>query len=880
MTPYRLVTTSSDGFARVWDIREACLKRYPAHVGKRAEYKLDLTDSEMKEERDHDNAHTPTKQVNGGESANILPPLPRRDGTAGSETANGILGSPQIDRAARSQSNGIVVPPLPAAVPPLPGAEADGAVAGGENNNANPGDQNNAIQQDIPLGQFVPNETIDEGVKLLKKYQHGSAGEDVAGPGTRSRRGKVNVICVARCPLGGHFITGSDDGICRVWKEVEDHKVTIVDRRHSRRPNLKIPRSDLVDTGKLPNADVSANRLAWNFVSHISITGKPLMKLMGHISAITDLAYSYSGDRFLSASQKDGVIRVWSIGASGIWRGKSNERNVTQVVIKLTNPTGSTVNTQRRRAPGNATRTETSKVSCDVAVWTRDDAYIISSQSILLKQSGTEIQPGSQYLFLWNSHTGQCLMGFSGAHTMQCPVVIPHPDDSSLVLTAAADGHAKLWDWETGRCIFTHKNKECTNPDASTRSKLAGFLDGAWGPGGTNIVLTDDSGSVTILDSSDHRNCNENIGPAWMSEQYFASDYYDLAWDTHGYCIEKGSEQPPHLAPKGARVSRSSAPWSDEINETFAKLVGPLPLPENVCRFRRERIRSNADAAGTNVGNLLSVRQTKVRRGVREFDPSSTIMVRASGHVDPADKKAKSQSRMRDTETARSEETRALSSNYRYLGYDDIIRREGDPDDEEVVDSDDEEFEPGARNASSNARQSDDSDDELDADDLDVESPRRLGGRNHRRSEPTARARQQRAQRRSRNRDDFVEIGSDDEGVVEIMSTNNNPSGPYERDYTIWSHFWRAPTSGRIRRKWVRRMESDTSYRGQKIYTPQVGDSVVYIPRAHFETLKDFPSLPPPWQHWPQEAVWPVVRCLVRGIRYRFPYEDYFRGSQ
>jgi hypothetical protein len=158
------------------------------------------------------------------------------------------------------------------------------------------------------------------------------------------------------------------------------------------------------------------------------------------------------------------------------------------------------------------------------------------------------------------------------------------------------------------------------------------------------------------------------------------------------------------------------------------------------------------------------------------------------------------------------------------------------------------------------------------------ESPQRRGGR---RSETSGVERQRRAQRRSTRRDtQFVELGSDDEMVAQFMSTNNTPSGPYIRDYTVAGHFWRMPSTGRVRRKWLCRHESDSSYEGRKTYTPQLGDSVVYIPRAHFETIKEFPSLTPPWQRWPQGAVWPVVRCSVRGIRFRFPYEDYFRRGQ
>ena len=118
------------------------------------------------------------------------------------------------------------------------------------------------------------------------------------------------------------------------------------------------------------------------------------------------------------------------------------------------------------------------------------------------------------------------------------------------------------------------------------------------------------------------------------------------------------------------------------------------------------------------------------------------------------------------------------------------------------------------------------------------------------------------------------------------MSSNITPSGPYVRDYEDGmgggGHPWRLKNRSdarRVHRQWVRRTESETSYHGNKAYTPQCGDSVVYIPRAHYETLKEFPSFSPPWQNWPSGTDWPIVRCFVRGVRYRFPYEVYFRTT-
>jgi hypothetical protein len=220
------------------------VKRYGALIGKREEYRLRLTDSEKKAinresgTESRPEAVVPPLPVREGVTAPaapntesrpeaIVPPLPVREGVTAPTAPN--LESPQPhagsgqqpnDSAGEPSQGGVIVPPLPAAVPPLPGAQNNAGVAqnGDGNNSAAP-------------GQFVANDLMDEGVKLLSKYKHGSTDEDVGGPGTRSRRAAVNVICVARCPLGGHFTTGSDDGICRVWADSNESGVATVDRR-------------------------------------------------------------------------------------------------------------------------------------------------------------------------------------------------------------------------------------------------------------------------------------------------------------------------------------------------------------------------------------------------------------------------------------------------------------------------------------------------------------------------------------------------------------------------------------------------------------------------------------------------------------------------
>jgi len=185
LTPYRLVTTGSDGLSRMWDIREAAINRYGAHVGKRQDYALPPVDNGRSRDGGSEAAGASSSILASGDE--LLPPLPLPDGGNG----------------AGLQENG--------------GAAANNGVEGAHNVAA--GAQAAEGENDQP-GQFVRNDILDEGVRLVTKLQHGAPPDaSLPGASTRSRRKAVRVICIARCPKGGHFATGAEDGICRVWSE-------------------------------------------------------------------------------------------------------------------------------------------------------------------------------------------------------------------------------------------------------------------------------------------------------------------------------------------------------------------------------------------------------------------------------------------------------------------------------------------------------------------------------------------------------------------------------------------------------------------------------------------------------------------------------------
>ena len=65
-------------------------------------------------------------------------------------------------------------------------------------------------------GDFVANHRMHPGVTLLAQLQHGKLLQDedneLQGRVTRTGPGRVvKVMCIARCPVGGHFATGSDE---------------------------------------------------------------------------------------------------------------------------------------------------------------------------------------------------------------------------------------------------------------------------------------------------------------------------------------------------------------------------------------------------------------------------------------------------------------------------------------------------------------------------------------------------------------------------------------------------------------------------------------------------------------------------------------------
>jgi hypothetical protein len=596
-----------------------------------------------------------------------------------------------------------------------------------------------------------------------------------------------------------------------------------------------------------------------------------------HTNAVTDMKYSSAGDRILTASMKDGNVCIWS----GFHPPPLPVSFVisSQLCIQL----------------GEVARDgfSTAKVNCDGVAWTCDDMKVITSQSSPTKGSGTEIIPESHFIYVWDSHTGKCLMGIASSHSSLCPSLAPHPYLPSVFASAGADGAVNVWDLDRGDCFYSHSNNLLHGPiePASDRGKLCGCLEVQFSPDGLYLILTDESGRVIILDTqtpASLRTQSNNVEEKALQEQYFANDYYELAYDANGYCIERGSGRPPHLAPGGVRCTHEGVPYPEVMRETYRELRGPLPIPPGSAMLYRDDTRCIQKQLERGVVSRNSV--TKPRRILvrnPDFTQScETAIITKDGNFvqNDGENMSRSTSRLpgatsnRNTNNSTSTD-RPLSNRYRWISYNDLPESEGEEEDQ-----DDEEFIVNGRRLDESSE--DERNEFLSQFHRRQESGRGRGGsgRNRRREShaPDGEVREENQPSRASSRQAaqriYNELNSDDEALVELMSTHTKPSGKYVDDWNISGHLFKLPRGGGdlVRRNWLCR----TIYHGRKSYCPQVGDSVVYIPKAHGETIRKFwiQDYSPPWRSWPTASSWPVVRCKVTHARYRFPYEMNYKS--
>lgn len=219
-----------------------------------------------------------------------------------------------------------------------------------------------------------------------------------------AERRKVPVKSVSICPLGGYFVTGADDGVARVWSiaALEAPYLPAEDKPGEKDEGeaSKAPSEEKKDEGDDSDEEYKDEGLdlyssdddmdgSFDEPEHAEaavVQAPPQLpdvpqlvcELAGHRTSITDVTYSPLGDRFITASQIDGSVRVWT------WsEGYTDPRCVVlQVYPSLKDDNADQQDDDEDNGKRKSKKKKVPSPHVDAAIWTHDGRYVVTSQSI------------------------------------------------------------------------------------------------------------------------------------------------------------------------------------------------------------------------------------------------------------------------------------------------------------------------------------------------------------------------------------------------------------------------------------------------------------------------------------------------------------------
>ncbi|CAK4529249.1 unnamed protein product [Aphanomyces euteiches] len=331
-------------------------------------------------------------------------------------------------------------------------------------------------------------------------------------------------------PLGDVVVTGSQDGIGRVWHIAE----------YLTQPTPVAPEVNNEDVDSVVNsipqeapvsnanfvvqqrpADVPEQPGATNpHWANAQVITEPLAVMNGHTQSISTLLFNTKGDAIATSSMKDGTSRLWK------WSKVKPYEKMTQIVLN-----GPEMLLSSRRTP--------SVLTTDQLMWTCDDSRLVTLHSRKPEVSGNWCQA----VRVWNPLTGKPLLTLSHSskgHTNAVFAMDTHPTDWRILLTAGFDGRIILWDIETGRIMRFFQNWESpTNTDGCA------ILDVSFSPSGDSFAVTDRAGRLMLFGTGP-----DDPYQSVPCEQYFSNDYAPIDLDANLNVVDRETQIQPHLLPR------------------------------------------------------------------------------------------------------------------------------------------------------------------------------------------------------------------------------------------------------------------------------------------------------------------------------------------
>ena len=233
-----------------------------------------------------------------------------------------------------------------------------------------------------------------------------------------------------------------------------------------------------------------------------------------HGSDVYLLNVSRGGDQLASAS-RDGMVCIWRLKKRD---RKKGPQETWKIETSFVAPEREEQHVGRRR------REETPRV--DQVTWNADDSLVLASTHTF-------------EVVVYSVAQGGIVMRLSGVHTEPVHVIICHPFEPRLAMTASYSGEVVLWDLRDGSPVKVFYSVDC-RPDGRKWPDPIPYVDGYWGPDGHQVTLSDAAGQLHVI--------AVGTPDAWLErtpyDQYLSNDYDELFVDDEGVVRSVETNQP------------------------------------------------------------------------------------------------------------------------------------------------------------------------------------------------------------------------------------------------------------------------------------------------------------------------------------------------
>ena len=589
-----------------------------------------------------------------------------------------------------------------------------------------------------------------------------------------------------------------------------------------------------------------------------------------HQSDVYLLQQSHAGSWMASAS-RDGMVCVWKPGKGGHHR-RLVPIDTWKFVCSFSAPIEED-DARSRRRKGPPPRV-------DQIVWNADDTMVLTSVQ-------------NFRVLVYSVHDGKVMGELAGVHEEPVHVVLAHPYDPRIAVTASYSGEVVVWDILDGSPLKIFYSTD-TRPDGRKWPDPIAYVDGFMSPDGHYAALTDAAGQLHVIGIGERDD--------WIDrapyDQFLSTDYEDLIVDSEGVVRSAATNDPADARqasdvlcdatatpyPHGFQVAYRegnllSSPWRD------VAWIQPGQQPGYVMAaptLTAAQWRVYASGGSENAAQQALTRaQLRLQEHERQIDmpgdaPRNNV---ANNNNNNAMRRALQRDRLWET-ISDDDLSDELGNDGEYGGrrqprrpsrQSERLAALGDDNADEVVDIEE------VSEEQQRARQQ-------------VERERRLRRRELARTRGRQALRQSNRSRRNNTtipEDEFLsepESSDDDVSVVsEGEETAIEEAGPSrtsrrgrrrKRDESV-EH---VPASQHREMRHIAWLMSHTKLEG--LYIPQKGDEVVYIRKGHEAALEQYnDGLPPPWESLRMgSGIRPAEPCVVKKITY-FIAQDNTEGT-